>query len=85
MGVKRALRHELVQRTPLLPNEVEKLKTGRRRYSRKTKPSMVVTLTFSAPLIIDDIIDRWSAETNSSRSSVIRAAILMADAHWSTR
>lgn len=75
------LREDFVPRRKLQRNQVAVLKTGERR-TRSQRSGVTATMSFTAPIEIDEIIDRWAAHWNMSRSAVIRQAILRADLHW---
>lgn len=81
MRVDSRLREDFVPRRRRQRNQVAVMKTGEIR-TRSQRSGVTATMSFTAPVEIDQIIDRWANEWNMSRSAVIRQAILRADLHW---
>lgn len=79
--IHQRLRDDFTPKRRLQRNQVAIMKTGEKR-TRSQKSGVTATLSFTAPIEIDEIIDRWAATWNMSRSAVIRQAILRADLHW---
>ena len=81
LNVRSRLREDFVPKRRLQRNQVAILKTGEKR-TRSQPKGVTATLSFTAPVEIDDVIDKWAAHWNISRSAVIRQAILRADLAW---
>ncbi|MEY2711280.1 MAG: hypothetical protein RL487_1063 [Actinomycetota bacterium] len=77
------LRQDMVAARKHQPSQAAILKTGRRRrVNSRPNPGVTGTMSFSATFEIDQMIDRWSAAFNISRSAVLRQAILLANDKW---
>ncbi|HZR80378.1 MAG TPA: hypothetical protein VFD92_04700 [Candidatus Binatia bacterium] len=75
-----------VRRRQLQLDQVEVIKRGRIRTTRRDKQSPDVrTITRSVTFSVEclDIIHRWELARNAGRSEIVRQALRIADAEWS--